>query len=165
MGINIRQVNDSDRKFIISLAERFNEFAFMGWRDPQAMNEAQVRMAKESFGQKDSDSDMFIAENENQVRLGFLHMSKNEDYFTGEKQGYISSIVVSKEGEGKGIAKKLMKTAEEWSIQKGYKQIVLHVFANNERAIRFYEHLNYETEIVKMVKEINSEDKSSREVE
>lgn len=154
MCIYIRKVKASDRDFIIGLAERFNEFAFMGWRDLEAMKDAQIRMARESFDQKDSESDMFIAEDENQTQFGFLHMSKNIDYFTGEEQGYISSVVVSKVGEGKGIAKKLMQSAEDWCQRKGYKQLVLHVFANNERAIRFYQNLNYETEIVKMVKEL-----------
>lgn len=154
MGIHIRMMNDTDRDFIITISNRFNEFAFMGWRDEERMREAQNRIAKESIEQQDTKSEMFIAEDETGVRNGFLHMTQNIDYFTGEEQGYISSIAVSKDGEGKGIAKKLMQKAEEWSQQKGYKQLVLHVFSNNERAIRFYQHLNFETEIVKMVKEI-----------
>ncbi|HLO11613.1 MAG TPA: GNAT family N-acetyltransferase [Pseudoneobacillus sp.] len=154
MGIHIRMMNDTDRDFIITISNRFNEFDFMGWRDEVRMREAQNRIARESLEHQDSDSDMYIAEDETGERIGFLHLTKNIDYFTGEEQGYISSIAVSKEGEGKGIAKKLMQKAEEWSQQKGYKQLVLHVFANNERAIRFYQHLSFETEIVKMVKEI-----------
>jgi ribosomal protein S18 acetylase RimI-like enzyme len=33
--------------------------------------------------------------------------------------------------------------AEEWAKGKGYKQLVLNVFANNERAVNFYAYLNY----------------------
>jgi ribosomal protein S18 acetylase RimI-like enzyme len=86
-----------------------------------------------------------------------LHLTKNVDYFTGESQGYISSLAVSKEGEGKGkgIAKILMDKAEEWSKSKGYNQLTLNVFARNERALKFYSKLQYENEIIKRVKELN----------
>ncbi|CAM3722990.1 GNAT family N-acetyltransferase [Mesobacillus zeae] len=47
-----------------------------------------------------------------------------------------------------------MEKAEEWSRQKGYRQIVLNVFSKNDRAVNLYKHLNYETEVLKMVKEI-----------
>lgn len=154
MSHYIRKLEIKDKDFVISLSERFNEFAFMGWRDEERMKEAQRRIARETLENTETNGDFFIAEDGNGVRLGFLHMTQNTDYFTGEEQGYISSIAVAKEGEGKGIAKKLMKTAEEWSKEKGYKQVVLHVFANNERAIRFYQHLNYQTEIIKLVKEL-----------
>lgn len=47
-----------------------------------------------------------------------------------------------------------MTKAEEWSSQKGYRQLILNVFINNDRAVNFYKHLNYEIEVVKMVKEL-----------
>jgi len=59
-----------------------------------------------------------------------------------------SSIAVSKEGEGRGIAKLLMDKAEEWTLSKGYKQMTLNVFAGNERAVNFYKNLNFENEII-----------------
>lgn len=62
-------------------------------------------------------------------------MKKNIDHFTEEEQGYISSIAVSDKAKGKGVAKKLMKTAEEWTKHKGYKQLILDVFSSNERAV------------------------------
>ncbi|WP_413306407.1 GNAT family N-acetyltransferase [Bacillus sp. 1P10SD] len=47
-----------------------------------------------------------------------------------------------------------MEKAEEWTRSKGYKQLTLNVFAQNERAINLYKKFNFENEIVKMVKEL-----------
>lgn len=127
--ITIRKMVETDREFILRLSSRFNEFQQMGWRDKEGMEKAQVRIAEEALSTTDQDSDIFIAENADGEALGHLHMKKTVDYFTGEEQGYISSIAVSKEGEGKGIAKRLMQLAEDWSREKGYQQVVLNVFA------------------------------------
>jgi ribosomal protein S18 acetylase RimI-like enzyme len=152
--LHIRKMEETDKDFIIGMSTRFTEFDFMEWREPELMKEAQLKMARESVESNDPDSDIFVVEDEKKNLLGFLHMTKNVDYFTGEEQGYISSIAVSKEGEGKGIARKLMEKAEEWTKSKGYKQLTLNVFARNERAVNLYKKIGFENEIVKMVKEL-----------
>ncbi|MBS8265402.1 GNAT family N-acetyltransferase [Mesobacillus boroniphilus] len=153
--VRIRKMMEDDQDFILDLSARFNEFEFMEWRDLRKMEESQLKIAKEAIASIGPDSEIFVAEDWEKNLLGYLHMTKNIDYFTGIEQGYISSIAVSKDGEGKGIAKKLMEKAEEWSKKKGYHQLTLNVFANNERAHTFYSKLNFENEIIKMVKEID----------
>lgn len=147
---------EEDKPFILEMSTRFTDFDFMGWRDREKMKEAQLKIAQEAINSKDVDSEIFVIEDEGKNLLGFLHMTKNTDYFTGLAQGYISSLAVSKAGEGKGIAKKLMNKAEEWTRSKGYKQLTLNVFASNERAVAFYKKNQFESEIIKMVKEIES---------
>ncbi|MBM7662018.1 ribosomal protein S18 acetylase RimI-like enzyme [Bacillus mesophilus] len=154
MQITIRSMTEEDKEFIIGLSTRFTEFDFMEWRDPEKMKDAQFKLITDAIENLDSDSDIFVAEDDTRKLLGFLHLTKNVDYFTGESQGYISSLAVSKEGEGKGIAKSLMEKAEEWSRSKGYKQLTLNVFARNERALNFYSKFEYEKEVIKMVKEL-----------
>lgn len=153
-NVKIRPIKETDKDFIVDLSLRFNEFEMMEWRDSHAMEKAQLKMAKESVNNKEAESDIFVAEDNSGQLLGFLHIKKNIDHFTKEEQGYISSIAVSDKAEGKGIAKKFMKTAEEWAKYKGYKQLILDVFSSNERAVNFYRHMNFETEVVKMVKEL-----------
>lgn len=152
--IAIREINSADYEFIISMTERLLDFPLMKWRDRTKLLESQLNMAKESLQNMNEQDGYFVAVGEEDQLFGYLHMTTTTDHFTGEKQGYISSIFVSKEGEGKGIGKKLMEKAHEWTKDRELKQLVLHVFANNDRAIHFYEHFHFETEIVKMVKEL-----------
>ena len=146
-NLNIRKMDKTDEDFIIGLSTRFTDFDFMAWRDSNKMKDAQLKMAKESIeiDNLSPDTDIYVVEDEKKILLGFLHMTMHTDYFTGESQGYISSIAVSKDGEGKGIAKLLMNKAEEWTVSKGYKQMTLNVFAGNERAVNFYKNLNFVT--------------------
>ncbi|MCS0671356.1 N-acetyltransferase [Cytobacillus firmus] len=93
-----------------------------------------------------------MAEEETGDFLGFIEVKPHKDFLSGVEQGNIVAIAVSSKGEGKGIGKSLMEKAEEWAQQ--FHQLVLNVFAKNDRAVNFYKHLNYETEVLKMVKEI-----------
>ncbi|MDQ0900758.1 GNAT family N-acetyltransferase [Paenibacillus sp. V4I7] len=100
-------------------------------------------------------TEIFVAEEETGELLGFLEVKPHKDNLSGIEQGYIVAIAVSPQGEGKGVGKALMTKAEEWSSQKGYRQLILNVFIKNDRAVNFYKHLNYEIEVVKMVKELS----------
>lgn len=152
--INLRKMKDEDKESIIGLYSRFTEIDFMSWRNPEKMKESQLELLQDAVENLDMDSDIFVAEDKENNLLGFINITKTTDFFTGESQGYISFVAVSKEAEGKGVAKKLMYVAEEWTKEKGYKQLTLNVFAKNERAVRLYSALEYEAETMKMVKEV-----------
>lgn len=153
--IIIRNMIESDKDFIIDLSARLADIEYMDWRDRQKMKDAQRKMAQEAISNRDQDSDIFVVEDGNKTLLGYLYITKITDFFTGVEQGYISSIAITKEGEGKGIGKKLIEKAEEWTKNKGYKQLSLNVFKCNERAVNFYTKLNFETETMRMVKELD----------
>ena len=152
--MNIRPYKETDKAFLVSLSTRFAKFELMAWRDPQKMEEAQLKIAEESLSHPSLDTEIFVAEEETGDLLGFIEVKPHKDFLSGIEQGNIVANAVSSKGEGKGIGKSLMEKAEEWAQQKGYHQLVLNVFAKNDRAVNFYRHLNYETEVLKMVKEI-----------
>ncbi|CAG9622701.1 GNAT family N-acetyltransferase [Sutcliffiella rhizosphaerae] len=147
----IREFKEEDNLHIIELSKRFSDINFMNYRDKNSMEKKQVELAEAAI--EKNRSNIFVAE-ENGDFLGYIELALQEDYFTGEKQGYISSIAVMPKGEGKGIGKELMKKAEEWTSEQGLNVLVLEVFKNNQRAVGFYETLGYQQEIVKMTKEI-----------
>lgn len=153
-NVSVRAMKNSEKEIILNMTERFTEFELMEWRNLDDLKQAQYRLLQESFVHKNENDDFYVAVDNYDKILGFLHVTNNIDFFTGEEQGYVSSIVVSTNGEGRGIGRKLMQKAEDWAISKGYKKIVLNVFAKNERAIKFYEKLNYQNEVIKMVKEL-----------
>lgn len=152
--MRIRACRESDRDFLIGLARRFMDFELMGWRDPAVMEEAQIRLAQKSVDHPEAGVEIFIAEEETGELLGFVEVHPHKDALSGIEQGYIAAIAVSPQGEGQGTGRRLMLTAENWARQKGYKQLVLNVFTNNERAVRFYTRLHYEMEVARMVKEL-----------
>jgi len=165
----IREVNLAvDSAQLLKLSKRLNDFDV-----PQRIDAdffARVQMANFEADLADLEKDSFIlvavgeqdesgvvaggegdAEDGGAI-LGFVQVEVQKDWISKQRHGYISRIVVAKEAEGAGVAKQLMAAVEEWSQQQGYPIITLSVFAANQHAIGFYEHLGYEVETVKMVK-------------
>lgn len=145
----IRNYKDDDKKHILQLSLRFSDLEFLSYRDKEAMEQKQLDIAKEALNS--NTSNIFVAVEDGEF-IGYIELTEQKDYFTGEKQGYVSAIATSPNNEGKGVGKKLMQKAEEWTREKGLKVLVLEVFQNNERAIKLYEKLGYNKEIVKMTK-------------
>ncbi|WP_236784527.1 GNAT family N-acetyltransferase [Alteribacter salitolerans] len=154
--ITIRPFEEKDKAFIFGLAARFGEFDHVGWRDPREMSEAQLRLSVESI---DTNKDhLFVAEKDDGRLLGYLEVDVHTDFFTQKKQGYIAAIAVSRDGEGTGVGKRLIKKAEIWARAEGYGELVLGAFAANERAIAFYKGLGFEMDTVTMIKELRDDE-------
>ncbi|MEK4198402.1 GNAT family N-acetyltransferase [Cytobacillus sp. FSL K6-0265] len=149
--MNIRSYNHKDKQHILQLSARLSDIPFLEHRHPEQMQQKQLEMAQASI---DENSDNIFVADEEGVFLGYIECRIEEDYFSKEKQVYISAIVVTAEGEGKGVGRQLMRFAETWAKEKGIKVLVLEVFSENQRAVQFYEHIGYSQEIVKMTKVI-----------
>jgi GNAT superfamily N-acetyltransferase len=61
-------------------------------------------------------------------------------------------IVVIEEGEGSGVGGALMRAAEAWAREQGYRKLTLTVFEANRTARAVYEHLGYAPETLRYVK-------------
>lgn len=148
-NVIIRKFKETDRPFVLELAKRFNNTNYLPFRDKHLMSKKQEELVYQSVTK--NKENVFIAETAGD-RLGYLELEVKEDYFTNQKQAYISAIVVAEKSEGKGAARLLINHAEEWASNLGLTHINLEVFSSNTKAIDIYEHLGYQKDIVKMVK-------------
>lgn len=60
-----------------------------------------------------------------------------------EEVGYVVTIDVAKEWRGHGIGERMLSVGETWVRSWGGAGMMLHVFVENEGAIRFYERMKY----------------------
>jgi len=56
---------------------------------------------------------------------------------------FISSVIVSKEYQGKGISKILLKTAIDTATLRNFQKIKLEVYRSNTKAIKLYKKLGF----------------------
>ena len=153
--IRIRLATAGDIPFVQSLAERFALAGTPPWRDPAQMWQFHRRSMQEvSSAISNPDDLVLIAEDSRGLRLGFLHVTRIPDFFTGEQQGYVSAVAVSEQAEGKGVARALMERAEAWARECGFRILALDVFASNTHARLFYQRLGYVEETLKLIKEL-----------
>ncbi len=150
--IHIRPVRKEDHRFIIDMASRFLDFPQEEWRDREKMLEVQIHLAKEAIAGRPHGSELYVAADEEGNLLGYILLGIAPDFYTGESRAYAYTMVVNKETEGKGVGKILMKHAEDWAREKGYKHIALSVLAKNTRALSLYQKAGYQPEAISLVK-------------
>jgi ribosomal protein S18 acetylase RimI-like enzyme len=151
MSVVIRKYKNSDHKEIISLIPRFSDFPLPEWRKAEDISNKTTKLIEESITELSEHSVLLIAE-ENQKVLGFALLQTRKDFFTDESHGYVSDIAVKKEVEGRGVGRLLLEAAENWSKDKGFRLLVLHVLIGNERAKRIYEKSGFQSDNIQLAK-------------
>lgn len=153
--ITTRPASIRDKDFILSLVPRLIEFGPPSWRDINGMTNMDIQILTDKLLNEDPDTYIFIAENENNMPLGFIHIQTGSDYYNKVKHGHISDIIVAPGAEGHGIGRILMSKAEEWARTQEFRWLTLSVFAQNVRARELYKNLGYGEDIMKYVKVLN----------
>jgi ribosomal protein S18 acetylase RimI-like enzyme len=112
----------------------------------------QITKFREKHG---TDNQVFIARDKNGERVGFIWVGQSRSGFTGVVQAYILSVHVTEACRGQGLGRLLMSRAEDWAREIGFTSIGLNVAAHNVPAKTLYEKLGYETETLRMIKDLD----------
>lgn len=113
---------------------------------------AEVRTLEAFFTAPPATSTLLIAELPDGTRVGFVYLEELRDYFTLVAHGHVGMLVVNEDAEGRGIGGALMRAAEAWARERGYRTLTLTVFGTNHAAQAIYQHLGYGLETLRYVK-------------
>jgi aminoglycoside 6'-N-acetyltransferase I len=94
----------------------------------------------------------YLAKNQGEY-IAFIHLTIRHDYVEGAIElpvAYVEGIYVKTEFQKRGLAKELMKTAENWALQKGLKQLASDTELTNAAGINFHQKLGF-TEVDRLV--------------
>ena len=136
---------------MLDTAARLAAFGPPPWRTAEELVEGEARTLRDFFESPDDGSRLLIAESGDH-RLGFVLLEELRDYFTLERHGHIGILAVTADAEGKGAGGALMRAAESWARDRGYRTLTLNVFGGNQHARDVYEHLGFVQDTVKYVK-------------
>ncbi|MDE1962288.1 MAG: GNAT family N-acetyltransferase [Xanthomonadaceae bacterium] len=149
----IRLAEDDD-DFILGLVPRFVEFELPAWRRRHECIEGIRRDIAHHLDDQPPNSFLFVAEDSDGKRVGFLHLQKTQDFFTGRTNCHISDVVVAPGHERRGIGRALLQHAEDWAREHRCALVTLAVFPGNERARALYEAAGYGTDLLRMAKPV-----------
>lgn len=149
--VTLRPAIADDRPFIDSLSPRLSSVPRPPWHDLAAMEGFQDRHMAASFAEAEGATTLIACSGDG-ARLGYIRLRPGRDGVTDEPCGYISLLATTREAEGTGVATKLMAAAEDWARGRAYRLISLDVFADNRRAIDFYQRGGFRSETFRMVK-------------
>lgn len=150
--MKIRSALPRDRAFVLAAAQRLAGLDPPPWRPAEDIVEGERRTLRGFFAAPADGSSLLIAESEQGENLGFAYLERLQDYFTLEAHGHVGILVVTEMAEGKGVGGALMRAAETWAREQGYRKLTLTVFEANRTARAVYEHLGYAAETLRYVK-------------
>ncbi len=148
----IRLADADDDDFIIGLVSRFVDFQLPSWRRRNECIEGIRRDLHHHLQDQPANSFMFVAEDSDAQRAGFMHLQKVTDFFNGRVNCHISDLAVDRSFESRGAGHALLAHAEEWAAEHRCHLMSLAVFPGNERARSLYEKHGYDVDLVRMSK-------------
>ncbi len=151
----VRDALKTDHDFILSLSPGLSEVANLSWHKESTVQQMQDMYIIDMLNKAPQPNATLIAE-KNGTPLGFIHVCSHKDGISNEACGTVTLLAVTSNAQQMGIGRLLMDSAEEWAKDQGYRLLHLEVFANNNKAQRFYQHVGFEAEILHMVKQLNA---------
>lgn len=152
-GVRVRSARASDRAFVLDTAARLADFGPPPWRTPEELVEGEARTLRDFFESADDGTRLLIAE-VGERRVGFALVEELRDYFSLERHGHVGILAVTAGAEGHGVGGALLRAAEAWARDRGFRSLTLNVFSGNRHARGVYEHMGFEEDTVKYVKRI-----------
>ncbi len=153
--VRVRESEPADRDFIMDLVPELLAFGPPAWREPRQMTPVDARVIGAAVDGRSPDSMVLVAEDSRGHRLGFIHVTEEEDYYAGPC-GHVGDLVVARAVRGLGVGTALLAAAEHWARARGYRMISLNVFMDNVEARSVYERAGYAPETIRHVKVLSS---------
>jgi ribosomal protein S18 acetylase RimI-like enzyme len=144
-SITIRPARREDAHFIVEIYERVETTGAPAWRleGPNPYTTAWIDHVIENAP---ADQAVLVAEDEHGSRLGYTWVLTLTEFDAIDPHGHIAGVGVAPEAEGRGVGRRLVTAAEEWCRDQSVREVTLHCYVGNERALALYEHLGFEKE-------------------
>lgn len=143
MQLQIRRAEQSD---VEALLPQFNAYRSF-YKMPPAADKARTYLT-ENLSQSRSIIFVAVAKQPSgkETIIGFTQLYPRLSSLSMTHYMYLSDLYVDESCRRHGVAKQLMKTAEEYSIANGAIFIELHTAESNKNAQALYESLGYKHE-------------------
>ncbi len=149
-AIVIRPATAADRAFLELLDDRLIAEAFVPGITRENLVAFQSHYTSVALSDGTPGAATLLAVDGVERPLGYIHLEPHEDILAGTTSGYVSILAVTAEAEGRGVATRLMEAAEAWALDRGYRFLLLDVFASNESARRFYARRGFTDESLRL---------------
>lgn len=149
----IRLAEDDD-DFILGLVPRFVDFTLPPWRRRHECIEGIRNELLRHLEEQPPNSFLFVAEDGDGEPVGFVHLQKTQDFFTGRSNCHISDLAVARQQEGRGVGRALLEHAEAWAREHRCQLVTLAVFPGNDRARAIYENAGYAADLLRLAKAV-----------
>ena len=153
--VPVRRGRREDEPQVLALADQLAAFPVAAWRTAREIQRADDAVIGEAVRGDAPGTVAFVAEGTHGLD-GAVCLTTKLDYFSREPVAHIEVLAVDPGARGRGVARALIRAAEEWALAQGSRRISLNVWLQNERARGLYEHLGYRPETMHYLKELQA---------
>ena len=151
--MTIRPARPEDQDAVVALVPRLASTGTPPGRDPTQVAATDLLTIGPLVASRPPGTEVLVAEADGHV-VGFVHLTTVTDYYTQDRIGHVSDLVVAEGTEGRGVGRALMAAGEAWARGLGYPMVQLFVVVGNGSARALYERLGYAAEWLKYVKSV-----------
>ncbi|MGY3040241.1 ribosomal protein S18 acetylase RimI-like enzyme [Rhodanobacter sp. TND4EL1] len=151
----IRLAEEEDDDFILAQVPRFVDFALPPWRRRHECLQGIRDDLLRHLDDQPPNSYLFVAEDADGERAGFIHLQRTTDFFTGRSNCHVSDIAVAASHERRGVGRLLLAHAEAWAARHQCQLVTLAVFPGNQRARALYESAGYAPDLLRLAKPVS----------
>lgn len=148
-GIKIRQAHPNDLDTLLDFEQQI--IATERPMDPTLIQHGHISYYPIEQYIKSSDTEVLVAVSNDQL-IGSVYgqIRDRKPYFQTAQLGYIGFMYVRQEYRGQGVSQLLIDAITVWFNQHNINEIILHVYAQNPRAIRAYEKAGFCQHLIEM---------------
>src|SRR5574341_634152 len=158
--IDIRPMTLDDFDALCVLLEEIHAYHVEGVPHIFRMPQGPV-IRHDVFAEKLGDPDqLFLLAFDGSAVIGFLwaiiRPYDDTDTTIARRMLFVETLGIGERYRGQGVGRDLMARAEAWGRARGANAAGLTVWTFNQAAIGFYERLGYESELIRMVKPLDT---------
>lgn len=154
--MRIRRAIATDRAEILALADRLAAFG-PTTRSAEEVAARERRALADTLDAPAAGSELYVADDEELGMVSVLLLETRADYFTAESHGHVSILSVAQRAEGRGVGSALLREAELWARERGFRRLTLAVFDDNRRAKDLYSRHGWRPELNTYFKLLSAE--------
>ncbi len=150
--MTIRAARPDDAPRLHDLMRRLRDGSLPAWRHSASLETNLAEAEAGFFGPAAAERTLLVCVDEDDAPIGFAQAMMDKDFLSGEPQGHLLFLVTDRAHEGRGVARSLTASVEDWARGQGANGLLLYVFATNGDARAAYGHFGFQEDMVKMVK-------------
>lgn len=154
MNFSIEDARPDQTEEMLALFPRLADYELPSRRTPEELWKGDAELAKK-WAQGGLPEAIFkVAVDHNSVVLGVAFAQLRPEALSLKPSAHLEVLTVSKEAEGHGVGKALVEAVEQDVKSLGATSLTLNVLCNNLNARGFYQHLGFEEELLRCIKDI-----------
>lgn len=153
-ALRLRPGTEEDMPFLERMTPRLAAQGKLPWHEEKTILAFQRAYIAEALEEARRDGLYLVATDEAGQAVGLAIACAAVDEISGEPAGMLRILVVDEAQEGTGVAARLMEAVNAWAGGRGYRLMLLDVFAANDRAQEFYARRGFRPDFIRMISEI-----------